>query len=95
VPWVYILRCADSSLYVGHTADLEARERTHNDGLGATYTAQRRPVHVVYSEKCATLDDACEREHQLKRWSGVKKEALIAGDTERLKRLSNRTTTHA
>ena len=88
MPWVYILRCADASLYVGHTADLKTRERTHNEGHGGTYTAKRRPVRLIYSEEFATLEEARDRERQLKRWSGVKKEALIARNTSELKRLS-------
>ena len=88
--WVYILRCADASLYVGHTDDLDARERTHNEGRGGSYTASRRPVQVVYSERLPSLHDARRRERQLKRWSGRKKEALVAGDSSKLKRLSRR-----
>ena len=85
--WVYILRCADASLYVGHTHDLDARERTHNEGRGGSYTAGRRPVRVVYSESMQSLEDARRRERQLKRWSGRKKEALVAGDISVLKSL--------
>ena len=88
--WVYILRCADASLYVGHTDDLEARERTHNEGRGGSYTARRRPVRILYSERIPSLDDARRRERQLKRWSGQKKEALVAGNATELKRLSRR-----
>jgi predicted GIY-YIG superfamily endonuclease len=88
VPSVYILRCADASLYVGHTGDLKTRERTHNDGRGGTYTARRRPVRLIYSEEFATLEEARGRERQLKRWSRVKKEALIARNTSELRRLS-------
>ena len=47
---VYILRCADRTLYVGHTHDLAAREKAHNDGTAAAYTAKRLPVCVVYSK---------------------------------------------
>jgi putative endonuclease len=50
MPWVYFLRCADNSLYVGHADDLGSRVRRHNEGHGATFTAARLPVHVVYSE---------------------------------------------
>jgi predicted GIY-YIG superfamily endonuclease len=88
--WVYILRCADASLYVGHTDDLDGRERTHNEGRGGSYTASRRPVRVICSERMQSLADARRRERQLKRWSGQKKEALVAGDAAELKRLSRR-----
>jgi len=86
--WVYILRCSDDTLYVGHTSDVSSREQTHNDGRGGRYTAKRRPVHVVYSERHALSRTAVARERQLKRWTTSKKEALIAGNRDALKRLS-------
>jgi predicted GIY-YIG superfamily endonuclease len=69
---VYILHCADDTFYVGHADDLDAREKTHNDGFGSRYTAARRPVQVVYSEECASLSAAVSPERQLKRWSATK-----------------------
>ena len=87
---VYILRCADGSLYVGHTSDLETRERTHNEGRGGAFTAKRRPVTLVYSESFPSFDAARAREAQLKRWSAQKKEALARGDLTELRRLSRR-----
>ena len=88
--FVYILRCADGTLYVGRTADLLSREQTHNEGHGARYTAQRRPVRMVYAEEYASAGEALERERQLKRWTAQKKEALIAGNLAQLKQLSKR-----
>ena len=86
--WVmYILRCADGSLYIGHTNDLEKRVTRHNDGCAAAHTASRRPVHVVYSEEYPDLSESVRRERQLKRWRRAKKEALIAGDLATLKQL--------
>ena len=90
MPFVYILRCADNTFYVGHTDDIRSRERSHNDGFGSSYTAARRPVQVVYSEAYATLASAVNREHQLKRWSAKKKEALVVGNLALLKGLSKR-----
>jgi putative endonuclease len=84
---VYILRCADDSLYVGLTNDVVAREQAHNEGRASRYTAKRLPVTVVYSEECASLQEAVKREHQVKRWTRAKKAALIAGDLARLRRL--------
>ncbi len=78
--YVYILRCADGTLYTGSTTDVEARERTHNAGRGAKYTAARRPVQVVFREGHSSRSAAQKREAQLKRWTRAKKEALIAGD---------------
>jgi len=90
MPFVYILRCVDGTLYVGHTDDVLARVAAHNEGLGANYTAARRPVQLVYSEACSTLAEAVSRERQLKRWSGKKKESLAAGDSSLLHFLSRR-----
>jgi predicted GIY-YIG superfamily endonuclease len=90
MPFVYILRCGDKTLYVGHTENLAAREASHNQGGGATYTAARRPVKIVYSEAHASMESAVRRERQLKRWSAQKKEALIAADLTTLKSLSKR-----
>lgn len=75
--FVYILRCADGTLYTGCTNDVEARERAHNAGRGAKYTAGRRPVTVVYSEACESRSDAQKREFQLKRLSREEKESLL------------------
>jgi predicted GIY-YIG superfamily endonuclease len=88
--FVYILRCADNTFYVGHTDDLDSRTALHNAGFGATYTAVRRPVILVHSEEFATQASAIARERQLKRWSAKKKSALIAGDPSTLKLLSRR-----
>ena len=76
--FTYILRCADDTLYVGHTEDVASRERTHNDGNGAKYTAARRPVRMVYAEEHDSVESAIARELQLKRWTTKKKEAAGA-----------------
>lgn len=75
--FVYLLRCADGTLYTGWTTDLDARERAHNEGRGAKYTAGRRPVRLVYAEACASRSAAQQREHALKRWPRARKERLI------------------
>jgi len=90
VHYVYILRCANSTLYVGSTHDLQARLKAHNNGRGAAYTFKYRPVHLVYSEMYQTKTDALKRERQLKHWSHGKKEALVLGNRECLKHLSKR-----
>lgn len=77
--FVYIVRCADGSLYTGYALDPAAREELHNRGRGARYTAGRRPVKLVHTEVFETVGDALRREHELKRWSRAKKEALILG----------------
>lgn len=88
--YVYILRCADDSFYVGSAQNVDARVKAHNDGRGAAYTFKHRPVSLVYSEDFHSEDEALTRERQLKHWGRGKKEALIAGDLEHLKHLSKR-----
>jgi predicted GIY-YIG superfamily endonuclease len=77
VHFVYIVRCADGSLYTGYARDPEARVATHNRGRGARYTSGRRPVRLVHTESFDSVGDALRREHELKRWSRAKKRALI------------------
>ncbi len=88
--YVYILRCSDSSFYVGSTHDLQARLKAHNDGRGAGYTFKHRPVCLVYSETFQSETDALKRERQVKHWSRGKNAALIQGDLQGLKHLSRR-----
>lgn len=85
--FVYMVRCADNTLYTGFSRDPEVRVKVHNSGKGAKYTRARLPVALVYTEECASLSAALKREHQLKPWSRAKKEALIAGEIEQLRRL--------
>jgi len=87
VSYVYILRCADGSLYIGMTDDLEARLARHHAGRACPYAIRRRPLSLVYSEPHATTEAARARERQLKRWTRAKKEALISGDLGLLKTL--------
>ncbi len=85
--FVYILNCSDGSYYIGHTGDLDLRLQTHNSGLGATHTAARLPVTLIYSEYHSIKQSAVQRERQLKGWSRAKKQALINGEMKFLKRL--------
>ena len=71
--YVYILRCSDGSLYVGQTTDIEKRLYTHNAGKGSTYTANRRPVKLLYKENQLNKNDALKRETQLKKMDPGKK----------------------
>ena len=74
---VYLLRCANGTLYAGSTTDVEARARAHNAGRGARYTSGRRPVEVVYQDACGSKTAALKREHALKRLTRREKETLI------------------
>jgi putative endonuclease len=88
--YVYILRCADDSFYVGSAQDLDSRVKAHNDGRGAAHAFKHRPVQLVYSEAFESETAAVSRERQIKRWSHEKKQALVDGNLERLKSLSKR-----
>lgn len=79
--FVYIVRCADGTLYTGYARDPARREQLHNAGRGARYTSGRRPVRLVYSERCKSLGAALSREHQLKRLTRPQKEAIVAGSS--------------
>jgi putative endonuclease len=89
--FLYMLRCADGSFYVGTTRkDLEARVAEHNAGLRGGYTASRRPVTIVFAEHFKRIVDAIAAERQIKGWSRAKKEALIARDWLAVRSLSKR-----
>ena len=82
VYFVYMVRCADGTLYTGYTRDLIARLKVHNSGKGAKYTRSRLPVSLVYAEQCESLSAALKRERHLKPWTRARKEALVAGDLQ-------------
>ena len=75
--YVYILECADSTLYVGTTNDIEKRVIKHNTGKGAKYTRGRGPVKVIYSRCFESRSEACAEEYTLKKYSRSEKLALI------------------
>ena len=74
---LYILRCADGTLYTGITTDVEKRFNAHQSGKGAKYTRGRGPLELVYSEECGGHSAALKRELEIKRLSREKKEKLI------------------
>ena len=92
MPWTYILECADGSLYVGSTTDLERRVSEHNLGLGAAYTRlrRRRPVRLAWAGEFARVDDAFLFEKQVQGWSRAKRMALIEWRFEDLPELARR-----
>jgi putative endonuclease len=83
VHFVYIVRCADGTLYTGYARDPSARERMHNSGRGAKYTAARRPVRLVYQEAFRSVGKALSREHVVKRLTRAQKDALVVGARRR------------
>lgn len=74
--FVYFLRCADGTIYIGWTFDVPQRVRAHQQGRGARYTRTRRPVRLMYSEELPSRREAMRRELALKRWSRPRKLAL-------------------
>lgn len=91
--WVYILKCADHSYYVGLTkqTEPEARVGEHNNNIYKdAYTATRLPVQLAHAEYYELVLEAIAAERKMKNWSRAKKEAYMAGDWERLKALSKR-----
>lgn len=81
--YVYMLRCADNTLYTGVTTDPERRLREHNGEVkgGARYTRTRQPVTMVWREAHVNRSEACKREAQIKRISKTAKEKLITENT--------------
>jgi LAO/AO transport system kinase len=89
---VYLLQCADGSYYVGHTDELARHVAQHEAGELEGYTHDRRPVKLVWQQETATREEALAAELRIKGWSRAKKEALISGDWERLRRLARAST---
>jgi predicted GIY-YIG superfamily endonuclease len=76
--YVYVVRCADSTLYTGVATDLHARIAAHNAGRGAKYTKSRLPVTLVYEEIVEDRSAALRREYEIKRLPPDAKRALVA-----------------
>ena len=74
--FVYILRCADGTLYTGITTDVARRLRVHGRGKGAKYTRSRLPLALAYTEACEDKGAALRREHAIKAMTRAQKLAL-------------------
>ncbi|MCK0158974.1 GIY-YIG nuclease family protein [Cellulophaga sp. F20128] len=89
--YVYILECSDTSFYTGVTSNLLARVKDHTSGKHRdSYTYSRRPLLLVYYCEFSDVSLAIDMEKQIKKWSKVKKEALINGDYESLPNLAKK-----
>jgi putative endonuclease len=77
--FVYILRCADQTLYTGITNDIERRVSEHNRGAGAKYTRGRTPVELVFVESTSNRSEALRRENAIKRMKLAQKQKIISG----------------
>lgn len=77
--WVYLVQCADGTLYTGITTDTTRRLRQHNGDLsgGARYTASRRPVTLVFRQSCRNRSEASREEHRLRTLPRQQKLSLI------------------
>ena len=93
--FVYMLRCADGSYYVGSARgeSLDKRLSEHEAGTYAGYTSSRRPVTLVWSGVFERFDEAVAYERRLKGWSRAKKEALIRGNWDGVQEAAKRTST--
>jgi len=78
--YVYVLECADGSLYTGYTTDVERRVAEHDAGEGAKYTRGRTPVELVHVESFGSKSAAMSREHEIKGLSRAEKERLVGLD---------------
>ena len=88
---VYMLRCADNSLYTGVTTDVERRVLEHNAKKSVTkYTRARQPVEVAYQETAESRSEACKREAQLKKLTKKQKEVLVLSRNKKLGSKNNR-----
>ncbi|MBI3626973.1 GIY-YIG nuclease family protein [Candidatus Uhrbacteria bacterium] len=80
---LYILNCADNTLYTGITTNLERRLKEHNlSKIGAKYTKARRPVTLLYSKKFRTRSTATKAEAKIKNLSRAEKQLLIQGTSK-------------
>lgn len=79
---VYIIRCADGTLYTGVTDDIDRRLLAHREGRGARYTRGRAPLELVYQEPCRDRSEAQKREASIKRMPRKQKIGLIEGRVE-------------
>jgi predicted GIY-YIG superfamily endonuclease len=85
---VYVLECADRTLYVGHTDNLDERLRQHEIGAADAYTSRRRPLTLRHVEEFESRYEALAMERRLKGWGRAKKLAYMAGDWNAIHKLA-------
>ena len=84
MPFVYILRCGDGSLYTGAAKDLEARLLQHTSGRASRYTRAHLPIVLAWSCRVASWSEALREEHRIKQLTRSEKEALVSSGGARL-----------
>lgn len=75
--YVYLLECADGSIYTGISDDVKRRFKDHKEGKGGYYTRARGAKKIIYTEACGSRSNALKREFEIKHWPRKKKLALI------------------
>ena len=89
--FIYILKCSDNTYYTGVTSNLEQRILKHKMGFyPECYTYKRMPLELVFYAEFTDINIAIEKEKQIKKWSRLKKEALINGDYDKLPNLAKK-----
>ncbi len=83
--YIYIVKCADKTLYTGIAKDVPKRIEAHNKGKGAKYTASRGPVKLVYQEKTKNRSTATKREIKIKKLTRTEKLKLIKSRSKQKK----------
>lgn len=86
--YVYMLECADGSIYTGHTDALEPRLAAHQNGTFKGYTSSRRPIRLIFQQEFPIREEAFATERQIKGWSKSKTLALARGDWPEVQRLA-------
>jgi len=79
--YLYIVRCCDNTFYTGITNDLYRRVDKHNDGSASRYTRSRRPVKLIYYERCRNKSSALKKEYTVKTLSRIEKVKYINKET--------------
>lgn len=85
---LYILKCADETLYIGHTDNLSRRLQQHEQSKVDAYTARRLPLELIHAEEFESRYEALTMERKLKGWSRAKKLAYVANDWAEVSRLA-------
>lgn len=80
---VYLLECADHSIYTGITTDVERRFEEHKSGKGAYYTKVKKVLRVLYVEECIDRSSALKREAEIKKMPKIKKLDLVKNNTRK------------
>ena len=86
--YMYILLCSNGCYYTGSTTNLELRIAQHQNGEGSNFTKKYLPIKLLYYEEFNRIDEAFNREQQIKGWTRKKKEALMNGDFDKLSHLA-------